>query len=291
MSSISQQELVKLGQQAITDKQYPQAESYFTTAIELNSDLEIEQLLVETLILEQKFQSAFEIAATWQNVLQNDHELDLLIQTINENHLNIERLKLIKKANVKNIKIDYKKFLEFKNLSEDQQKKIYQDLTNKFSQELPLNRQDLFKMQKLDEVKYLQLIKAALVNPYLSSNNRTILIEELNDFKYEDELTIIFQDTLTTIVPAEVGYFFNDAIISQGLALIEERYEKDPTFLQLMKMSFLQIMQEIFPFTSNFIDDLTSFLDQLEDYLKNGSFSDDSPEWSKIQTLISENLN
>lgn len=292
MVNVSQQELVKLGQEALENKHFPQAESYFTEAISFAPDLEIEKMLVQTLLVEKKQEAAFEIASSWQNIFDNVGYLKLYVEVLQENRLNIEWQKLNKKFADDNAS-EIKKWLatvDFSELDLEEQKKIYQDLNDKLTKDHPLTRHDLYRLQKLSQNSYLQLIKSALVNPYLTSNNRTILIEELNDFSFDDEVTIIYRDVLTTINPQEVGYFFNDQVISQGLKIIEDDFEKDPTFEQLVKMSFLQIMQELFPFVEDSIVDVATFVTVLADYLKNGQFSEKSAGQEDIQKIITENL-
>lgn len=290
---ISQQELLKLADEAINKNKFDLAQQYLKQAQENGfepiiaakiASVELQQQAEGQAYLTIKeipdFFSDLAVFATYQQVLQANHYL-------------IEQLQLQQIIKLNFSKSDQAKYLAiiFENkvaeISEDEQTELLANFRQKDL--VNLQNEDLLELYRLSEANFIKLIETILLDRYVPAPLRVSLIAELKKLNVKQPINQYSLDQIKQFTPSNTKILQETVLFQKGIELIMDFTSSAPELASEYLAEYGNVLQKLYPFAEDYVSDANDLFSAIEFKLNPDSGQKiTNSEVAKLVRLIDE---
>lgn len=280
MKQVSQNNLIKLADEALERKNLSQAQTYLLEALRLGHKWEIVEKLCNIFLQENKAFQAYRLIKEEPDLFSNKEIYKLYIKILQKCNFYIEAIELKNLANLVLPK-------EIKPVSLEEQQKIIK----KFRTIVQLTEKDYLELYKLNLDNFVNLAQSLLLDPTLNFAIRLSLCEDLVKLGYQEEIAVLVLGKKETFIPKDTTLFEKDTLYQEVIMSIADYYQKDPTKLLMMLNETKIALGMLYPKLHSYISNPDAFAHDLRTYVENKDGGENKELLEKIYNYLNYEKN
>ncbi|QNQ82427.1 hypothetical protein FP435_02900 [Lactobacillus sp. PV037] len=280
MKEVSQNNLIKLADEALTKNKLNQAQSYLLEALRLGHKWEIVEKLCNIFLQKKEPFQAYRLIKEEPDLFSNQKIYDLYVKILQKCHFYIEAREL---SNLAGLSISEK----VKPVSMPEQQKIIKN----FRTIAKPTEKEYLELYKLDMENFVNFAQSLLLDPTLDFAIRLSLCEDLVKLGYDKEMSVLVLGKKEGFIPKETSLFEKDTLYHEVVMSIADYYQKDPTKLLMMLNEAKIAMGMLYPKLHTYISNPDAFAHDLRTYIEKKDGGENKELLGKIYSYLNYEKN
>lgn len=256
MANVSQENLVKLAEQAVAKNNLQQSADYLEEALRMGHDSQIALTLCDTYLQLNQAEAAYKLIKEEKDLFSNQAIFNKYLQILTKMHYRIEFLQL-------EHLVGQKLAVQVEPVSEDEQEKIM----GAFKQQTHINSHDYQQLYALSENNFIQFAQSCLIDPSTGFTVRIALCEDLVKMGADQTIKVIVLGQQEEFNPSQTPLMGHDPIYRKVVMQLASSYDQSPSQLPNVLGEANLVLAAMYPKLSKYVSDPASFTSNLDRYM------------------------
>lgn len=259
MSSLSQQNLMKLAKQSEDQGDLEGAISNLEEALRMSNSTDVVLALCRLYRKNKQEDQAYTVIKAQPDLFSNNQVSKEYFKILKANNFFIEASQLEHLLGKKlPVKVEP---------ASDQKQKIIMEL---FKRQKQISQYDYQQLLKLNLINYQNFAQSLLMDPTQNFAVRLSLCEDLIRLGIKNPIKVWIMGKLEEFIPVEANLLEKEPIYQEVVSSIGSRYRNNPSQLPLMLGEVNLVLGSLYPKLTKYIDNPDSFVKDLCSYLEKG---------------------
>lgn len=256
MANVSQENLIKLSEEAKSKGNLEQSVNYLDEALRLGHDKQIVLALCDDYLQLKQNRAAYKLIKEEKDLFSDRQIFHKYLQVLQHIHYRIEFLQL-------EHLVGQKLAVQVDPVSEDRQEKIM----GAFKQESKINSQIYQTLYSLSEQNFVQFAQSCLIDPSTDFTVRIALCEDLVKMGADQTIKVIVLDKQAEFNPRHTPLMSHDPVYRQVITQLASSYDESPSQLPNVLGEANLVLAALYPQLQEYIPDPASFASNLDRFM------------------------
>jgi len=257
MTSVSQENLLKLARRAEAGGDYQAACGHLEEALRLGFDEDLALDLSRLLRLNKEEDQAYALIKALPDLFSREEVRDEYGQVLAANNFLIEALQ---------VKHLTEGEVDFPVLPAD--KKEQEKILLAFRKKQAVSQSQYEQLLKLDLPTYLAFARSLLLDPLANYALRLAVCEDLVKLGVKEKMQVMILGDLKSFVPAETALLKQDPVYREFIASLASRYQNRPSELPLILAEGNFAFGQLYPCQGDYVTNPDAFARDLTGFLR-----------------------